>query len=78
MVGSSVAIAVLFPGQGTQTPGMGEPWRSTPAWDIVERAEKALDLPLAHLDRPFEYSVPESLGATAQPGVRVLSWRHMR
>ena len=44
-----MAIAVLFPGQGTQTPGMGEPWRSSPAWNVVERAEKALDLPLAHL-----------------------------
>ena len=49
VVGSSVATAVVFPGQGTQTPGMGEPWRSTPAWEIVERAEKAVDLPLAHL-----------------------------
>ncbi len=44
-----MAIAVLFPGQGTQTPRMGEPWRASPAWEIVERAEKALRLPLAHL-----------------------------
>ncbi len=44
-----MAIAVLFPGQGTQTPQMGKPWRDTPAWEIVERAEKAVDLPLAHL-----------------------------
>ncbi|HVL07037.1 MAG TPA: ACP S-malonyltransferase [Acidimicrobiales bacterium] len=44
-----MATAVLFPGQGTQTPGMGEPWRSSPAWKIVERAETAVDLPLAHL-----------------------------
>jgi [acyl-carrier-protein] S-malonyltransferase len=44
-----VAIAVLFPGQGTQTPRMGEPWRTSPAWDIVERAESATGLPLAHL-----------------------------
>jgi [acyl-carrier-protein] S-malonyltransferase len=40
---------VLFPGQGTQTPRMGEPWRGTPAWEIVERAEIALGLPLAPL-----------------------------
>jgi [acyl-carrier-protein] S-malonyltransferase len=44
-----MAIAVLFPGQGTQTPGMGEPWRSSPAWNVVERAEEALDLHLSHL-----------------------------
>lgn len=44
-----MAIAVLFPGQGTQTPGMGGPWRSSPAWNVVERAEKALNLPFGHL-----------------------------
>jgi [acyl-carrier-protein] S-malonyltransferase len=44
-----VAIAVLFPGQGTQTPGMGVPWRALPAWDIMERAESALGQPLAHV-----------------------------
>ncbi len=44
-----MAIAVLFPGQGTQTPQMGVPWRGSPVWEIVERAEKAVDLPLAHL-----------------------------
>ncbi len=30
-----------------------------------------VDTGLAHLDRPFEYAVPESLAATAEPGVRV-------
>ena len=30
-----------------------------------------VDTGLAHLDRPFEYTVPESMSATAQPGVRV-------
>ena len=44
-----MSVAILFPGQGTQTPGMGQPWRSSPAWNVVERAEAALDLPLAHL-----------------------------
>ncbi|MEA2902267.1 MAG: [acyl-carrier-protein] S-malonyltransferase [Actinomycetota bacterium] len=44
-----MAIAVLFPGQGTQVPGMGEVWRASAAWDIVSRAESALDQPLAHL-----------------------------
>ncbi|HZB67166.1 MAG TPA: primosome assembly protein PriA, partial [Ornithinibacter sp.] len=30
-----------------------------------------VDTGLAHLDRPFEYTVPESMAATAVPGVRV-------
>ena len=30
-----------------------------------------MDIPLAHLDRPFDYLVPERLGAQARPGVRV-------
>ncbi|MDQ2825647.1 MAG: ACP S-malonyltransferase [Actinomycetota bacterium] len=44
-----MAIAVIFPGQGTQTAHMGEPWRGSPAWEVVERAETALGQPLAHL-----------------------------
>ncbi len=42
-------VAVVFPGQGTQVPGMGAPWRDHPAWSIVERAEAALGEPLAPL-----------------------------
>lgn len=34
-------------------------------------ARVVLDIGLAHLDRPFEYSVPEKLAADAKPGVRV-------
>ena len=49
LVTTAVATAVLFPGQGTQTPRMGEPWRPSPAWDVVERAEAALGQPLAPL-----------------------------
>jgi len=44
-----VGIAVLFPGQGTQTPGMGSPWRGTDAWAVLDRAEGALGEPLAPL-----------------------------
>jgi len=28
---------------------MGDPWRTSPAWEVVERAEAALGQPLAHL-----------------------------
>ena len=34
-------------------------------------ARIAVDIPLAHLDRLFDYLVPERLGAQARPGVRV-------
>jgi primosomal protein N' (replication factor Y) (superfamily II helicase) len=34
-------------------------------------ARVAVDIPLAHLDRPFDYLVPQRLAAQARPGVRV-------
>ncbi|HUN30854.1 MAG TPA: primosomal protein N' [Trebonia sp.] len=34
-------------------------------------ARIAVDMPLAHLDRPFDYQVPERLAEQARPGVRV-------
>ncbi|MBZ5741145.1 primosomal protein N' [Nocardioides mangrovi] len=34
-------------------------------------ARVLVDVPLAHLDRPFDYAVPESMADAAQPGVRV-------
>src|ERR1700704_5765657 len=39
-------LALLFPGQGSQRPGMGQAWVGTPSWSLVERlsAEPALDL----------------------------------
>ena len=49
-------VAVVFPGQGTQAPGMGAPWHDHPAWKIVEEAEAALGEPIAPLllDAPAE------------------------
>ncbi|HEV8638149.1 MAG TPA: primosomal protein N' [Chloroflexota bacterium] len=34
-------------------------------------ARVAVDIPLAHLDRPFDYLVPEQLAGDARPGARV-------
>jgi [acyl-carrier-protein] S-malonyltransferase len=34
-------IAYVFPGQGSQEPGMGAPWANTPSWNLVERASRA-------------------------------------
>jgi primosomal protein N' (replication factor Y) len=43
-------------------------WRPAAALPV---ARVAVDVPLAHLDRPFDYRVPEHLDAAAQPGVRL-------
>jgi len=43
-------------------------WRAAAAAPI---ARIAVDVPLAHLDRPFDYRVPTHLDGAAQPGVRV-------
>ena len=43
-------------------------WR--PAADLPV-ARVAVDMPLTHLDRPFDYRVPEHLDADAVPGVRL-------
>lgn len=43
------AVAIAFPGQGAQAPGLGEGWVDTPHWAVVERAEKAAGVELAPL-----------------------------
>ncbi|HEX8771013.1 MAG TPA: ACP S-malonyltransferase [Acidimicrobiales bacterium] len=40
---------MLFPGQGTQVPRMGERWRAHPAWSVVETAEAVLGEPVGRL-----------------------------
>jgi primosomal protein N' (replication factor Y) len=54
----------------------GRPRKSKDEKTLRPAADKpvariAVDLPLAHLDRPFDYLVPERLGDQARPGVRV-------
>ena len=44
---------------------------TTPA-PALPVARVAVDVPLAHLDRPFDYIVPESMHETAVPGSRVV------
>jgi len=46
------------------------PGAKVPA-DIEPVARIAVELPLPHLDRPFDYLVPEQLAASAVPGSRV-------
>lgn len=42
-------IAVMFPGQGAQRPGLGLPWQERAAWSVVARAESILERPVAPL-----------------------------
>lgn len=44
---------------------------SGPAAEHLPVARIAVDVPLAHLDRPFDYLVPERLADSAVPGCRV-------
>jgi primosomal protein N' (replication factor Y) len=39
--------------------------------DLLPVARVAVDVPLPHLDRLFDYQVPESMAASASPGCRV-------
>ncbi|MEU1272550.1 ACP S-malonyltransferase [Streptomyces sp. NPDC005799] len=41
--------AVLFPGQGVQRPGMGEPWRGTESWELVDSVSRASGFDVAEL-----------------------------
>jgi [acyl-carrier-protein] S-malonyltransferase len=44
-----VRVAVVFPGQGTQSPGFGAPWIDHPAWKTIEAAQTALGESLTRL-----------------------------
>jgi primosomal protein N' (replication factor Y) (superfamily II helicase) len=60
-------------GQGSQTARKKVPRRRAerqPAPDLPI-ARVAVDISLPHLDRPFDYVVPDSLAATAVPGSQV-------
>ena len=62
-------VAVVFPGQGTQSPAMGLPWKGHPSWAIVEQAESALREPLAPLLLDAD---AEDLGRTRNSQLSVL------
>ncbi|MFD8734211.1 ACP S-malonyltransferase [Streptomyces sp. NPDC059618] len=42
-------VGLLFPGQGAQRPGMGEPWRDTPHWEVVTRLSEITGRDLGRL-----------------------------
>ncbi len=45
--------------------------KPVPVAEVDPVARVLVDVALAHLDRPFDYAVPETMAAAAQPGVRV-------
>ncbi|MGO9217373.1 MAG: primosome assembly protein PriA, partial [Streptosporangiaceae bacterium] len=49
----------------------GAPRDPGPAAAVLPVAQVAVDIPLAHLDRPFDYLIPERLSDQAVPGCRV-------
>lgn len=42
-------LAFMFPGQGSQHPGMGRPWADHASWSVVHEASEVLGRDLAHL-----------------------------
>src|SRR5947199_900941 len=73
--GRSGTPGVLPPAQARRNAVAGRPaprnrgeWRPAAALPV---ARVAVDVALAHLDRPFDYAVPEHLDAAAGIGVRV-------
>ena len=44
-----MGVAVMFPGQGSQSPAMGSPWQDAPEWALVEQAEEVLEQDVAAL-----------------------------
>jgi primosomal protein N' (replication factor Y) (superfamily II helicase) len=66
----------VAPARGAGRPGRARaPRRRSPAAQapaaVLPVARVLVDVPLAHLDRPFDYLVPEKLAESAVPGCRV-------
>lgn len=72
-----MGIAVVFPGQGSQAPGMGVPWRDTPSWDLVDPAVRAIGVPLADLllDAPAEALAPTREAQLSVLTASLLAWQ---
>ncbi len=75
-----MGLAVIFPGQGTQSPGMGAAWQDHEAWSIIERAEAALGEPLGYLvvDAPAETLARTRNAQLAVMLTSLLAWEATR
>ena len=69
-----MGVAAMFPGQGSQSRGMGEPWVEDPAWSVVERAEEVLERPLRDLllDDRLEHTADAQLAVVL---VSLMAWQ---
>ena len=45
----SAMIAFTFPGQGSQSPGMGAAWKQHPSWELVTEAAEVAERDVEHL-----------------------------
>ena len=54
-------LVLIFPGQGSQRPGMGIPWRDHPSWQLVDQLSEVVSRDLADL---LVDASPETLRAT--------------
>jgi [acyl-carrier-protein] S-malonyltransferase len=75
-----VRVAMVFPGQGTQVPGMGAPWQDHPAWKVLDEAERALDEPLQNLvlDAPAEQLARTREAQLAVLCTSLVAWEALR
>ena len=64
------AVPPLSPPPGAPDPAGTEP-AAGPGVPLPRVARVVVDVPLAHLDRPFDYAVPEAMAAEIRPGCRV-------
>ena len=61
-----MSTALVFPGQGSQRPGMGRPWVGSACWSLVEEAGELLGRDVARLLLEAD---PEELRATREAQV---------
>jgi len=75
-----VRVAMVFPGQGTQAPGMGAPWQDHPAWKVLDEAERALNEPLRSLvlDAPAEQLARTRDAQLAVLCTSLVAWEALR